>query len=403
MTEAIRIPDAETGGLSRRKFVRNTVLLAAAAVGAPTDLAARMVQEVEAGRKPTVVWLSFQECTGCTESLLRPTAPALDELILDLVDLAFHEALSAAAGHQAEAAKAAAMEAAAGEYILVVEGSIPTKDGGIYCMSAGETAMDSLRHGAENAAAIVAIGSCAAWGGIPSAPPNPTGATGVNGILQGEGPPVVNIPGCPPNPYNFLGTVLQFATLGTLPALDDQGRPRWAYGRTIHEHCPRRPHFDAGRFAKQFGDEGHREGWCLYELGCKGPQTSANCSVQHFNEIPDAWPIGTGHPCFGCTEAALAFKVPLHDTVEVPNPTPSATFAPITTPQGVVSPLATGIAGAVAGAVLGGGLVASEKVRKVVLGHELVEAERASTTDGGDDSSDVRPGDGAVPDEGRES
>jgi hydrogenase small subunit len=190
----------------------------------------------------------------------------------------------------------------------------------------------------------------------------------VNGILQGSGPPVINIPGCPPNPYNFLGTVLQYATLGTLPEMDDQGRPIWAYGRTIHEHCPRRPHFDAGRFAKEFGDEGHREGWCLYELGCKGPQTYANCSVQHFNEVPDAWPIGLGHPCYGCTEADIAFKLPIHETVEIDNPTPPATYAPLSAPTGRVSPVATGIAGAVAGGLLGAGMVASAKLRKGILG-----------------------------------
>jgi hydrogenase small subunit len=363
-------------GLNRRDFLKSAALLAVAAVGLPSELAARVVQDVEAGRKPTLIWLSFQECTGCSESLLRTTAPQLDELLLDLVNLAYHEALSAAAGHQAEAAKQAAMEEYAGEYILVVEGAIPTKDGGIYCQVGGKTAMEELRESAEHAAAIVCIGSCSSWGGIPSSPPNPTGAAGVNAILQGEGPPVVNIPGCPPNPYNFLGTVLQYATLGTLPELDAQGRPVWAYGRTIHEHCPRRPHFDAGRFAKQFGDEGHREGWCLYELGCKGPQTYANCSVQHFNEVPDAWPIGLGHPCFGCTEAGIGFNIPLHDTVEVPNPTPASTFAPITSPQGEVSPVATGIAGAVAGALLGGGLVASNKVRKAVLGDEMEQAVR---------------------------
>ncbi len=375
-------------GLNRREFLHRAALMAVAAVGLPSELAARIVQEVEAGRKPTVIWLSFQECTGCTESLLRTTAPQLDELVLDLIDLAFHEALSAAAGHQAEEAKRRAMEENAGRYILVVEGSIPTKDNGIYCQSGGQTALEQLREGAENAAAIVCIGSCSSWGGIPSSPPNPTGATGVDAILQGAGPPVVNIPGCPPNPYNFLGTVLQYATLGTLPELDEQKRPVWAYGRTIHEHCPRRPHFDAGRFAKQFGDEGHREGWCLYELGCKGPQTYVNCSVQHFNEIPDAWPIGLGHPCIGCSEARVAFKIPMHDTVDVPNPTPAAGFAPITTPQGEVSPVATGLAGAVAGGIIGAGIVASSKVRKVILGEELESAvqkvEQATPPDAGD-------------------
>ena len=125
-----------------------------------------------------------------------------------------------------------------------------------------------------------------------------------------KGKTVVTIPGCPANPYNFLGTVLQYATFGTLPELDEIGRPMFAYGRTIHEHCPRRAHFDAGRFAEQFGDEGHRRGYCLYKLGCKGPQTHANCSVLTFGEVVDAWPIGIGHPCFGCTEQKLAFRVP---------------------------------------------------------------------------------------------
>jgi hydrogenase small subunit len=163
---------------------------------------------------------------------------------------------------------------------------------------------------------------------VPSADPNPTGATGAHEILKGK--TVVSIPGCPANPYNLLGTVLQYATLGTLPALDELNRPKFAYGQTIHEHCPRRAHFDAGRFALEYGDAGHREGWCLYKLGCKGPATHANCSTNHFNEVVGAWPIGLGHPCFGCTEQKLAFRVPLHDTVRstgrrLPTPIPRFT------------------------------------------------------------------------------
>ncbi len=161
-------------------------------------------------------------------------------------------------GHLAEQNLQRTMEENAGKYILVIEGAIPTKDGGIYCKIGGRTALEILEEAAENAGAIIAIGSCASWGGIPSADPNPTGAIGTPEVLEGK--TVVTIPGCPANPYNFLGTVLQFATFGTLPALDDKGRPKFAYGRTIHEHCPRRAHFDAGRFAKQFGDEGHRQG-----------------------------------------------------------------------------------------------------------------------------------------------
>ena len=159
-------------------------------------------------------------------------------------------------------------------------------------MIGGRTAIDIVTRRGRKAGAVIAIGSCASWGGVPSADPNPTGAVGVHEILKGK--TVVNIPGCPANPYNLLGTVLQYATYGTLPALDAQGRPKFAYGQTIHEHCPRRAHFDAGRFAEKFGDEGHRLGYCLYKLGCKGPVTHANCSVQHFGEVDGAWPIGLG-------------------------------------------------------------------------------------------------------------
>lgn len=378
------LPERE--GVSRRDFLRRACLMAAAAVGMPSELAATLVQSVERGIKPTVIWLSFQECTGCTETLLRTSSPGLDELLLDLINLEYHEALSAAAGHQAEEARIHAMERYAGQYILVTEGSIPTADNGIYCMVAGKTAMELVQESARDAALVVAIGSCASWGGIPSSPPNPTGAVGVGSILQGR--TVVSIPGCPPNPYNFLGTILQFATLGTLPELDDQNRPRWAYGRTIHEHCPRRPHFDAGRFAEVYSDEGHRNGWCLYKLGCKGPKTYANCSVQHFNETPDAWPIGIGSPCYGCTEAELAFKVPIHATVEIDNPTPPATYAPLSSPSGRVSPVATGIAGAVGGALLGAGMVASSKLRRGILGPlEGEEQEFRDAATGGEPSS----------------
>jgi hydrogenase small subunit len=177
-----------------------------------------------------------------------------------------------------------------------------------------------------------------------------------------KGKTVVNIPGCPANPYNLLGTVLQYATYGTLPALDSQGRPKFAYGSTIHEKCPRRAHFDAGRFAEQFGDEGHRNGYCLYKLGCKGPSTHANCSLQHFGEVDGAWPIGIGHPCVGCTEQQIAFRVPMHQTIPIDRPLPPDTYAPIHAQQGGVSPLATGVAGLIIGGLAGAGYVASKKL-----------------------------------------
>jgi hydrogenase small subunit len=346
------------GGLDRRDFLR-ICTMAAAAVGLPAAAGVKMAEAAERGLKPSVIWLHFQECTGCTESLLRTSHPAVAQLILDLISLDYCETLFAAAGYQAEAALKSAMEANAGKYVCVVEGAIPTKDDGIYCKIGGRTALDILNDVAGKAGAIIAIGSCASWGGIPSADPNPTGAKGAPQILAGK--TVVTIPGCPANPYNFLGTVLQYVTFGTLPALDDLGRPRFAYGRTIHEDCPRRPHFDAGQFAETFGDENHRNGYCLYKLGCKGPVTHANCSLQNFCEVIGAWPIGTGHPCVGCTEQAMLWRVPIHTTVEIERPMPPDTYPPIKAAQGHVSAVAAGLAGVVGGGLIGAGWMAAKK------------------------------------------
>jgi hydrogenase small subunit len=356
---ALATTAAETSGLSRRDFVK-VCTAAAAAVGMPAWAGEKMAEKVAKGQKPSVVWLHFQECTGCTESLLRTSHPDVGSLILDLVSIDYHETLFAAAGHQIEAALDDAVKR--GGYVLVVEGAIPMNEGGIYCQIGGKNAVDILKRVAEKAAAIVAIGSCASWGGVPSAAPNPTGATGAPQVLAGK--TVVTLPGCPANPYNLLGTVLQFATFGTLPALDAKGRPMFAYGRVIHEDCPRRPHFDAGRFAQVYGDEGHRNGFCLYKLGCKGPKTHANCSLLSFGEIPGAWPIGIGHPCVGCTEQEIAFRVPLHTTVEIEKPTGPMAYPGIAPPRGKVSAIAAGLAGVVIGGAAAAAYVGSRKLPK---------------------------------------
>ncbi|MCL4737738.1 MAG: hydrogenase small subunit, partial [Burkholderiaceae bacterium] len=252
-------------GISRREFMQFCAATATT-LGLGASGSAAIAQAVQAARRPSVIWLHYQECTGCSESLLRAEHPTLEKLILDTISLDYHETLMVAAGHQAEAARKTAMQQNKGQYVLVVEGAIPVKDNGIYCKVAGHTAVDIVRECAADAAAVIAIGSCASWGGMPSTDPNPTGASGVAQVL---GKPVVTIPGCPPNPYNFLATVVHFLTFGSLPAVDPLGRPLFAYGRIIHEHCERRAHFDAGRFAHAFGDEGHRKGYCLYKLGCK--------------------------------------------------------------------------------------------------------------------------------------
>jgi len=356
---AVRDSLFASDGFGRRDFLR-TCTLAAAAVGLPASAAEKMAEKAAAGARPSLIWLHFQECTGCTESLLRTSAPDVAELILSLVSLDYCETLMAASGHQAEAALQQAMKKNEGKYVCIVEGAIPTKDNGVYCKIGDRTAVDIVNDVASKAGAIIAIGSCASWGGIPSAEPNPTGAKGAPAVLKGK--TVVTLPGCPANPYNLLGTALQFATFGTLPALDDLGRPKFAYARVIHEDCPRRAHFDAGRFAQRYGDDGHRQGYCLYKIGCKGPQTHANCSLLHFGEVAGAWPIGIGHPCFGCTEQSLAFRVPLHETVPTLTATPPASYPAIVSQHGSVGLAAVGLAGAAVGAAVGAGVVASRKV-----------------------------------------
>ncbi len=346
-------------GVSRREFLK-VCTIAAASVGLPAWAVGRIAEAATSAARPSVIWLHFQECTGCSESLLRTSHPALSELILDLVSLDYHETLFAAAGVQAEEALASAMAANAGKYVCIIEGAIPVKENGAYCTIGGRTALDIAHGVAGKAGAVIAIGSCASWGGVPSADPNPTGATGAPQVLAGK--TVVTLPGCPANPYNLLGTVLQYATFGTLPALDALGRPMFAYARTIHEDCPRRPHFDAGRFAGKFGDAGHRDGYCLYKTGCKGPKTHANCSIQNFAEVVGAWPVGIGHPCIGCTEQAMAFRLPLHATVDIERPTPPDTFPPVFADHRGVSAAAVGFAGLVGGALVGAGLMAAKKL-----------------------------------------
>ncbi len=355
---------AERGGsrVSRRDFIK-VCSAAAAAVGLPAWAAEKMAEEV-GRRKPSIVWLHFQECTGCTESLLRTSHPDVASLILDLVSLDYHETLFAAAGEQIEDALHAARRK--GGYVLVVEGAIPKKDGGVYCWIGGRKAIELLPECARAAAAVVCIGSCASWGGVPSSAPNPTEAVGAPQILKEAGfaGPVVTLPGCPANPYNLLGTVLQLATFGTLPRLDERGRPLFAYARTIHEDCPRRAHFDAGRFAQAFGDEGHRKGFCLYKLGCKGPQTHANCALVPYCEVPGAWPIGIGHPCVGCAEQGVGFEVPIHQNLPIDAPTAPIAYPGIHPNHDVIgkSVVAVGVGGAIVGALAVAGAGMARKI-----------------------------------------
>jgi hydrogenase small subunit len=363
--------------MSRRDFLQFCATLAAT-MGLPAGAEAAVAKAVESAKRPSVIWLHFQECTGCSESLLRAEHPTLEKLILDIISLDYHETLMVAAGHQAEAARKAAMKANKGKYILVVEGAMPTKQNGIFCKVGGQTAIDMVKECAADAAAVIAVGSCASWGGMPSTIPSngadssPTGSAGLAEVL---GKPVVTIPGCPPNPYNFLATAVHFLTFGKLPEVDDKGRPKFAYGRLIHENCERRAHFDAGRFAMEFGDEGHRKGYCLYKLGCKGPETYANCSALGFGDAGENnWPVGCGHPCIGCSEKGVGFTKPIHQVAKVLNVYPPQQYPRIVEEQGKTSFISAAAVAAVAGAAAGAAVMMT---RNLGLSHEAAELERA--------------------------
>lgn len=378
-------------GVSRRNFLQLcSTLMVAAPIGlslTSKNSLAQVARIVGKAKRPSVIWLHFQDCTGCTETLLRTSAPDVAHLILDVISLDYHETLMAASGAQAEAALRSAMEENAGKYILVVEGSIPAKDDGIYMELGGKPAIQVVKDVAAQAAAVVAMGSCASWGGVPSADPNPTGATGVDAVISGK--PIVNLPGCPPNPYNLLAVVLEYVTMGKLPQLDEFNRPKFAYDRVIHENCPRRAHFDAGRFAHAFGDEGHRKGWCLYKLGCKGPVTHASCATRHFNEIPGVWPIGAGIPCVGCTEKGVVWQMSTLETVPIHLATPPDTYPPIYSTAGQLRVGAAGLVGAIAGAVGGAAWVASQRFQSSTeagvarVSIDIAHAEKLKAKDSG--------------------
>ncbi len=289
----------EKNHLDRRDFIKWAASITAM-LALPGHFTPLVADAVKLADRLPLVWLHLAECTGCSESLIRTDSPTIDSLIFDYVSLEYHETLMAASGWQAEENLENAIKNYAGRYILLIEGGVPTAMNGQYLTIGAQarTGVDLLHHAAASAAAIFSIGTCASFGGIQAAAPNPTGAKGVDKVIS---KPVINVPGCPPNAKNIVGTLVYFILFGTLPAIDVYSRPKWAYGNRIHDNCERRGHFDAGEFVETFGDGGAKEGWCLYKQGCKGPYTFNNCSVERFNQHTN-WPIGAGHGCMGCSE-----------------------------------------------------------------------------------------------------
>ncbi len=331
-------------GVSRRGFLKFCTGLTAA-MALPPALAPRLAEALERARRPSVIWLSFQECTGCTESLTRAASPSIEQLILSVISLDYHHTLQAAAGRAAEDDRRRAMRDNAGKYLLVVDGSVPLGNPG-FSTIAGIANRDMLAETAAGAAAVIAVGSCAAFGGLPAAAPNPTGAVAVGDLVKDR--PVVNIPGCPPIPVAITGVLAHYLAFGRLPELDALGRPLAFYGEAIHDRCTRRAFYDKGLFAQGFDDEGARQGWCLFGLGCKGPTTFNACATLKWNGGV-SFPIQSGHPCLGCAQPSFwdagSFYAPLSE--------------PLDTPQRLAVAAAAG--GAVLGAAAGATAVAARR------------------------------------------
>lgn len=297
LSRRANIPEAlERRGIPRREFV-NFCSAMVATLALPSRYLEAVVHALENTTRPVLVWLEFQDCAGNSESMLRTSNPTVSEFVLELLSWEYHELIMAGAGKQAEDALERVVREHKGEYIAVVEGAIPTADGGVYCTIGGKTALDIARHVCSNSAANIAVGACAWDGGLVRANPNPTGAVGLQDAVPGV--KVVNLGGCPHNPANTAAVLTHYLTFHEMPALDPFNRPLFAYGELIHDQCERRAHYDAGRFVEAWGDEGHRKGYCLYKMGCKGPEATFNCPSVRWND-GTSWPVKAGHGCIAC-------------------------------------------------------------------------------------------------------
>lgn len=294
-------------GISRRDFLKFCTTMGAL-LGLNATGVAQIAEALEKKSRLPIIWLHLQECTCCSESFIRTAHPILADLLFDQISLDYTETLMAASGEQAEKCMHDTMEKYAGEYILMIEGSIPTKDEA-YCCIGGRSAKQIVDEAAKNAKAIVAWGNCASAGCVQAASPNPTGAKPIHKMIHGK--TVMNVQGCPPIAEVMAGIVVHLLTFGRIPQLDSLGRPKTFYSRRVHDTCYRRANFDAGLFVESFDDENAKRGYCLYKVGCKGPSTYNACGIIKWNE-GTSYPIQSGHPCIGCSEADFWDKSPFY-------------------------------------------------------------------------------------------
>jgi hydrogenase small subunit len=254
----------------------------------------KISQALAASRtKPPLLWLAGQDCAGCTVSLAGSLNPPISSIILDTLSIRYHETIMASAGYLAEATYEDTVKA--GGYVLCVEGSIPMADDR-FCMIGGRPFREMVEEAAEKAAAIIAVGACATYGGIPAA--TPSKGAGVGKIIKNK--PIINLPTCPVHADHLVGTILYFLATGQAPAMDNFGRPTMYFGSLIHDNCRRRYYFDNEMYLNDWNDP-EQKNWCLFEKGCKGPDTFADCSIRRWNDGQN-FCIDCGAGCMGCAE-----------------------------------------------------------------------------------------------------
>ena len=287
--------------MNRREFLALSAKIAAliGLSASATSQVAEALAELSAGTAP-VIWLQGQSCSGCSVSLLNASAPPVAEVITQYISLKFHGTLSVATGEVGMEVVRGMIKA--GGYFLVAEGAVPAAMPEA-CSIGGEHYTEQLVAAAQRAKAVVAVGACAANGGIPAAANNPTGSMSVPAYLRKRSvsTPVISVPGCPAHPDWVVGTLVHVLKFG-MPALDHNGRPEMFYGKKIHDQCPRFPDYEREKFAKTFGDDG-----CLFKLGCVGPNTGADCTLRAWNSGVNHC-IKAGAPCIGCASEKFALN-----------------------------------------------------------------------------------------------
>lgn len=313
-------------GVSRRDFLKYCSYVAAT-LGLSEAAAPQIAAAIEKGAKlKPALWLNGGSCTGCTESMAQVDTPDVATIVLEILSLNYFETVMAAAGHYAEEQIAKTVEK--GGYLLIYEGAVMTgEDGNTLIVGnnpdgSPRKGIEILQEAASNADAILAVGACAVDGGWVYAHPNPAGGIGVQSFLDSVkvNKPVVNLPCCPTSPEWVVAMVVQWLLVcdddpatflkktellqrkyhDTLRDADVVlNYPAYIVQSTIHDNCPRRGHFENGEFVTEFGSPEEAMGYCLYKVGCKGPQTFTQCPITRWNRSV-SWCVNSGAPCIGC-------------------------------------------------------------------------------------------------------